>query len=284
MRFDDILNMRKITYLLLFMILSACNRETPHYNGYIDADLTYLSSDYAGRLADIAVLRGENVQKNQYLFKLEQTSENNAVTMSEFSYESLLAQQKQIAAQLQYAEINSRRTAAMRRDKSASQNDVDVTQKDKNVYSDQLIGIQAQMNSSLIDIKNKKWQASRKEGYATNPGIVYETYFTQGEFVQAGQPVVALITQQKIKVIFFVGESELSRIRLNQKVLISSDGTQQKLNGTISYIAQNAQYTSPIIFSREERTILVFRVEARIENPNLNQIHLGQPIILELLS
>jgi hypothetical protein len=102
--------------------------------------------------------------------------------------------------------------------------------------------------------------------------------------VQAGQPVLALITKPKIKVIFFVPEKDLSKIALNQKVLVSSDGTQRKLPAKISYISQDAQYTSPTIFSKEERSALVFRIEARLDNPQLEQVHLGQPITLELIS
>ena len=51
----------------------------------------------------------------------------------------------------------------------------------------------------------------------------------------------------------------------------------------INYISNIAQYTSPLIFSREERSDLVFRVEAMVERPDLNKIHLGLPITLEIL-
>lgn len=276
--------MRKIAYLSLLLILISCKHEGPHYNGYIDADLTYLSSDYAGRLATLDVHRGQLVKKNQFLFKLEQTTEQYSVDVNRLTHDNLLAQQQQIIDQLNYAEINYRRTSLMRKDKSASQNDVDVTKKDRDVLKDQLAAIQYQIKSNTVDIKNKEWQVNRKEGFATNPGVIFDTYYTKGEYVQAGQPVLSLITASKIKVIFFVPENDLSHIALNQKVLVSSDGTTRKLPAKISYISQNAQYTSPTIFSKEERAALVFRIEAQLDNPQLEQVHLGQPVTLELTS
>ena len=101
--------------------------------------------------------------------------------------------------------------------------------------------------------------------------------------MRAGEGVLWLVTKQNIKVIFFAPEKDLSKITLNQKVKLSSDSTPELATGHISYIANTAQYTPPIIYSREAREELVFRIEARLDNPNLNQIHLGQPISLELI-
>ena len=70
---------------------------------------------------------------------------------------------------------------------------------------------------------------------------------------------------------------------LNSKVKIFSANRQIAV-GTINYIAKIAQYTPPIIYSREESHNLVFRAEARIDNPDLNKIHLGQRITLECIS
>jgi HlyD family secretion protein len=84
-------------------------------------------------------------------------------------------------------------------------------------------------------------------------------------------------------VIFFVPEHDLSLLHLNAKVSLSSDGNPTWASGTIRYISKIAQYTPPNLFSRDERHQLVFRVEAGIDKPQLNHIHLGEPVTLELL-
>ena len=275
--------MRKIFIFTLILILCSCKQKGSQYNGYIDADLTYISSNYAGRLTDLFVHRGQEVKNDTLLFKLEPKTESYAIKTAKFNDKYLNAQKNQIIDQIKYSEINYKRTFLMRKDNAASQNDLDVAKKDLDVLKSQLAGIDFQLESSKIDTANRKWQLSRKEGRATDYGLIFDTYFTKNEYVQAGQPVLSLITKSNIKVIFFVPEKDLSNILLNKKVRISSDGSDSLANGSINYISNIAQYTSPLIFSREERHDLVFRVEAKIDSPDLNKIHLGLPITLEIL-
>ena len=61
--------MHKLIILYFIVLCSACKKEGSPYNGFIDADLTYLSSNFAGRLANLYVKRGQFVKKNQ-LFDL----------------------------------------------------------------------------------------------------------------------------------------------------------------------------------------------------------------------
>lgn len=275
--------MHKLILLLCVFLMSSCGDNGQQYNGYIDADLTYLSSDFAGRLNNLFVQRGQSVQKNLLLFRLEQTSEHFELAISRFNKKNLLAQRKEILDQINYDEINYRRTLNIRKANAASQNDLDVAKRELDVLKNQLAAIDYQIQSSRVNIKNKNWNVMRKESIAPVAGIIFDTYFTQDEYVQAGQPILSLITPQNIKVIFFVPEKDLSKISLNQKVKLSSDNTPELATGRITYIANIAQYTPPIIYSREAREELIFRIEARIDNPNLNQIHLGQPISLELV-
>lgn len=274
--------MRMLVLFFFISLLTSCKSDRHQYNGYIDADLTYLSSNFAGRLATLDVSRGQSVHKNQLLFKLEQTSEYFGVAISQLNRKSLLSQKQQIIDKIHYDDINYHRTLHMRKQNAASQNDVDVAKKDLDVLRNQLNAIEFQIKSSEVETSDKNWQLQRKASYATDHGIIFDTYYTPEEFVQAGQPVLSLITKRHIKVIFFVSEKELSSILLNRKVSISSDGSPDLATGTINYISNIAQYTPPIIYSREERQELVFRVEAVLDNPNLNQIHLGQPVSLEL--
>ena len=275
--------MRKFFLLFLVFLLCACKQHGPHYNGYFDADFTYLSSDFAGRLKQLFIKRGEAVAKDTLLFKVERTSETYGMRISRLNKKNLFSQRQQILDQLHYAEINYRRTLKIRTNDAASQNDVDLAKKDLDVLKDQLTGIDFQINSSQVDIANRQWQINRKENFAPDTGIIFDTYFTQDEYVQAGQPILSLITPKNIKVLFFVPEAALSEIKLNQQVKISSDANPELAQGKISYIANVAQYTPPIIYSREQREKLVFRVEARIDSPNLNLIHLGQPVTIELI-
>ena len=100
--------------------------------------------------------------------------------------------------------------------------------------------------------------------------------------MQSGTPILSLISAKNIKLIFFVPETDLGKLHLGEAISFTSDGNTNLQAGTISYISAQAEYTPPIIFSSEDRQKLVFRVEARLTQPNLAQVHLGQPVTLEL--
>lgn len=267
---------------LTILLLTACEKENKAFSGYIDTDLVYLSADYSGRLIDLAVLRGQVVKCNQFLFKLEQTSERYNVQMSQLTQKDLLAQRQQILTQLNYNEINYRRIQGMRKQNAASQNDLDAAQRDLDISKEQLTAIDVKIKNNQVDTDDKKWIMTRKENFATERGIIFDTYYTKGEFVQAGAPILSLITKNNIKAIFFVPEKVLSQLRLNKQVKIKTDQNENFATGHIFYISNIAEYTPPIIYSREERQRLVFRIEAKIDLPDLEKIHLGQPVTLEV--
>jgi HlyD family secretion protein len=272
-----------ISVTLLSLLLMACKDENKLYNGYVDAELVYLSADFPGRLVDLSVLKGQMVKPNQFLFRLEQTSENHGVAISEYSTQDLQAQRDQAVAQLHYYELNYQRIKGMIKQNAASQNDLDLASRDFDVAKKQLQDLDIKIKSSLVSTEDKQWQVERKENNAPEMGIVFDTYYTKGEYVQAGYPIVSLVTPSQIKTIFFVPEPNLSQLRLNQKVNIMTSHNDHFAKGHVTYISQIAEYTPPILYSREDRHRLVFRVEAKIESPDLTKLHLGLPVTLELI-
>jgi HlyD family secretion protein len=275
--------MRKLIFILGCGIsLSACNQAPHQYNAYIDADLTYLSSDSGGRLSELAVKRGEFVQHGTLLFKLEQSYESYGVSADIQNQKNLLSSIAALKAQINYAKAHYQRQLIMEKQSATSSEEIEQALQNLKVLQNQLQGANAQLAASKNTTAQKDWQLSHKENYAPESGIIFDSYFTKGEYIPAGQPVVSLISNKNIKAIFFVAEPELGKIHLNEAVTISSDGSPTITKGTISYISNRAEYTPPIIFSRENRQKLVFKIEVRLNNPDLNAVHLGQPVSLEL--
>jgi HlyD family secretion protein len=276
--------MYKIVLLLIVFFLSACkeSHEQYKYNGYIDADLTYLSPDFPGRLQEVLVNRGDRVKKGQLLFIVEQNNENYSVAMSQLTTNNLLSQRKELFNNLDYSAKNYQRTLQMRHENAASQQDLDLAKKDMDVLENQIKAIDYQIKNSQVNTNSKQWEVLHKEGHASDFGIIFDTYYTKNEYVPTGQPVLSLITKNRIKVVFFIPETSLSQMKLYSKIKIASDGNDALAVGTVRYISNRAQYTSPLIYSRENRNSLMFRVEASIDHPDLNNLHLGQPITLSM--
>jgi HlyD family secretion protein len=85
-----------------------------------------------------------------------------------------------------------------------------------------------------------------------------------------------------VKVRFFVPETKLGAIRAGQKVSLACDGCPGTIEGTISFIAPQAEFTPPVIYSKDNRAKLVFLVEARPAPRDAAKLHPGQPVDVSL--
>src|SRR4029434_9643371 len=106
------------------------------------------------------------------------------------------------------------------------------------------------------------WSFAQKKQAAPQAGLVYDTLFRQGEWVAAGKPVVVLLPPQNIKVRAFVPETQVGAIHYGDTMRVTVDGVRDPFVGKVSYISPRAEYTPPVIYSRESRAKLVFMVEA----------------------
>lgn len=254
----------------------------PVYSGYIDADMTYLSGSFPGRLIELKVRRGELVEKGQQLFKLDQSNEDFDTKIDEANIQGLEADRQQILDQLNYAERFYLRQKNMAKDQAASTDDLESAQKNVEVLKGQERSLEAAISAAKARSGKTLWQLYQKDGIAPEDGLIFDTYKTIGEYSNTGQPVLSLITAPMLKVVFFLPEKRLSSTKLGQKVRIESDGSSAPVGGHIDYISSRAEYTPPVIFSRDERQKLVFKVIARIDNPDLKSIHLGQPVSVSI--
>jgi HlyD family secretion protein len=93
-----------------------------------------------------------------------------------------------------------------------------------------------------------------------------------------------MLPAQNVKVRFFVPETRVGALRVGQAVRIRCDGCAQPVDATLTFIAPEAEYTPPVIYSRENRAKLVFMVEARPRVEQAMSLHPGQPVVAELVA
>jgi HlyD family secretion protein len=104
-------------------------------------------------------------------------------------------------------------------------------------------------------------------------------YFRPGELVPAGRPVISILPPEMIKLRFFVPEPDLPRFTLGTRVDVTCDGC-TPVPARVSFLSSSAEYTPPVIYSLDERSKLVFLLEAKAENPGA--LRPGQPITVEI--
>jgi HlyD family secretion protein len=99
--------------------------------------------------------------------------------------------------------------------------------------------------------------------------------------VAAGRPVLAVLPPGNLKVRFFVNEATLPQIKIDDVVNVHCDGCPSGLTAKVSFIARNSEFTPPVIYSLDERSKLVFLIEALPEKPEV--LRVGQPVSVAIM-
>jgi HlyD family secretion protein len=243
--------MKLFRVLLLLPILiafSACGRnEAQSFQGWIEANLIFVGPDENGRIEIMRVREGDTVIKGAPLFSLEAD----------------LQKADEVAAS---AAVENARLAFSRAEQLAKTNSG--TQK---AFDD----AQALLREAEAKFKSAQTRLMRRSMLSPVDGVVQQVYFRAGELVVAGRPIVAILPPGNVKVRFYVAQALLPKIAIGDTVAVHCDGCGVQ-NAKISFIARQAEYTPPVIYSEQERNKLVFLVEALPEKPI--DLRVGQPV------
>lgn len=268
----------------LLLTLSACNQaDGSRLQGYVEGEYVRIAAPLAGRLDKLHVQRGSNVGAGAPLFELEQAREAAAVTEGGESIAAIRAQAEQAQAAFQLADRNLKRQRELKAKGLTSQEQVDAAQAEFERASARRREADALRRSSEASLQQVRWSLDQRRGIAPAAALVEDTYYRVGEWVPAGAPVVSLLPPENRMIRFFVPEEQLATVKVGQGVRVFRDGVDAPVAATISYIAPRAEFTPPVIYSRESRAKLVFLVEARPAPADAVALNPGQPVDVELV-
>lgn len=304
--------------LVVAVLALGCDRRPPATEqGYVEGEYVYVASPLAGTLESIAVQRGTQVQAGDALYALasmpekatrDQAAQQLAQAQSSLAnaqkgrrpseIESLQAQVQAARAELALAERECARqeklgtipggTAQQDLDRARSQRDQDlqrVAQFEADLKTarlgsreDEIAATEASVRALGAALAKADWELAQKRQSAPRAGLVFDTLYRPGEWVAAGRPVVALLPPEDVKVRAFVPEARVGRIHTGDSVHVTVDGTGSPLTGKVSFISPQAEYTPPVIYSKESRGKLVFMVEVVFDRETTMNLHPGQPV------
>ena len=306
-------------FLPLCLLLVSCSGDSDTFQGYVEGDFVYMASSEAGQLEHLYVRRGQEVKGGEALFSLESAREAALVAQREEELkaaEALLndmltgqrpleldvtrAQLAQAKALARDSAVNFKRAEALyakgaiakaELDNSRALADSDAArveqlQKQLGVgeLADREERIRAQaalVEANRAALAQASWALGQKSVAAYQAGLVYDTMYTEGEWVPAGSSVARILPPQNAYVRFFVPESSLAALRVGQRVVIRLDNA-PGVTAAISYISKEAEYTPPVIFSNDTRDKLVYMVEAYPAPEDAARLHPGQPVRVDV--
>jgi HlyD family secretion protein len=247
----------------IFFLSAACSSEK-HSPGYIEGEYTYIASGVAGTLIKLFVQRGQIVKKGDLLYQLDPEPEKSTV---ENTRDNIVALESQVTL----AKITLERQHQLFVKQVGSKADLDAAQANFDSKTAELSA-----NKALYNHAN--WALQQKTMHALVDGRVFDTFYQEGEKIPMNQPVLAILAPENIDVLFYIPEQQLSQIKLGETVYFDCDNCKNRTAVTVSYISPEAEFTPPIIYSKDTRNKLVYLIRADIPRDIASQFHPGQPI------
>ncbi len=288
--------------LVLLAASAGCEQsENAGWQGYVEAEYTYVAPLESGRITSLDVARGDQVAAGQKLFTLEEDGERAARDQAAAELaqaESDLADLQKgdrpedlaiIQAQLDEArsslalsvprlqrretmvkgsivgveELDEAKAAILSDRGNIAEYEARLAEAKLPARADKIAAAAKLVAARRAELADAEWRLSRRQETAPAAARVEDVFFRVGETATAGQAVVSLLTPDHLKLRFFVPEPDLASLSVGQKVGVACDGCASNHTATISFIARTAEFTPPVIYSLTRREKLVFLIEAR---------------------
>ena len=302
-------------------LIGCSEKPATSFQGYAEGESVHIAAPFAGSLEQLHVSRGEQVAANAPLFVLEQVNEaaqrqeaqarvaaatarlanlqtgrrasevdtvraqsQQAKAVRDLSA-SQLAQQEKLFKQgfISQAKLDEARTLFQRDLARVIELDAQTRTATVSVgREEEIAGAARDVDAARAVLAQSEWKVAQKSTVAPVAALVENTYFSRGEWVPAGQPILTLLPPGKIKVRFFVPENVLGSIKIGQGVSLTCAGCGTSIKATISFVANQPEFTPPVIYSKESHAKLVFYVEAKPPIEQAALLHPGQPVAVTL--
>jgi HlyD family secretion protein len=284
-------------------------------SGNIEAHESLVSFKVQGRIAELPIEEGQQVERGALLARLEDADYRQKVRVDEASVrvresglaltlagtreqEVKAAQQSTIDAQADLEEKkldNDRAQRLFAKDEVSAQ--------DRDLAATALKRAQAIFNAAQQRY-NEAVEGSRKEDIAIaranlnqatadlglsqvnldytilrapSAGVITVRQTELGEVVAPGSPVVTLADLDHIWLRAYIAETDLGKIRWGQEATVTTDTYPGKqYHGRISFISSNAEFTPKSVQTYKERVTLVYRIKIDIDNPS-HELKPGMP-------
>jgi|SRR5271165_2005614 len=233
--------------------LGGCNNgRDPGFQGWVEADMIFVSPDETGRVTKLNVREGDEVKVGDQLYSVDDDLQQ--------------ADLNQNNATLANAKQSYDRAAALSKTGAGTQATLDSAVSALRVAEARVVTSQTRL--------------ARRKGFAPVAGTIQQIYFREGEMVPAQRPVLSIMPPGNMKIRFFVPETELPKLAIGDEVKVTCDNCAPDLTARIYFMATQAEYTPPVIYSLDERNKLVYLIQARPSRPD--SLRVGQPISIYL--
>lgn len=274
-------------------------------NGTIEATEVEVSSKLPGRLVQLLVEEGDQVQASQVIARLDTSEFEAEVAQARAVSSRAEAQLKELLAGSRFQEIEEARanlqqaednlklarddwerfdslfkegaTSAQERDRAKNRVEVAVSQVKAARERYELIRVgprpevieaarhERDRAKAALDMAQVRLRDSTI--LAPLAAIVLTKRAEQGEVVNPGFPIVILIDPDDLWLRVYIPESEIGLVRIGQQATVTVDSfPNRRFEGKVVEISSKAEFTPRTVQTKKERVNLVFGVKIRLDN------------------
>lgn len=284
--------------------------------GYVEGEAIEVAAPVSGQLAALNVQRGGQVTAGQPLFALNaatteaelkrlqaqlasaQAQRDDLTKARQRPAELDIARAQQAAARAEVtrtareyqriatlaqrgfatkSQLDAARAAADGARASLSQAQASEASGELAGRVDQIAAADAQITAAQAAIAAQSRRGEEIAPQAPAAGLVEQTYFNPGEWVPANTPVVRLLPPGRVRIRFYAPQAAIAGLKPGSKVTVTCDGCSGPVIATVRYVAPQAEFTPPVIYSERARAKLVFLVEAYPDS-GIDRFRPGLPV------
>ena len=284
-------------------------------SGNIEAHESLVSFKVQGRIVELPVEEGQQVEQGALLARLEDADYKQRVRMDEAGVrvresdlaltlagtreqEVKAAQQAMIDAQ---ADLEQKKLDSDRAQRLFAKDEVTAQERDlaatavkraeanfkasQQRYNEAVEGsrkeeiaiARANLNQASANLGLSQVNLDYTILRAPSAGVITVRQAELGEVVAPGSPVVTLADLDHIWLRAYIAETDLGRIHWGQEATVTTDTYPGKqYRGRISFISSNAEFTPKSVQTNKERVTLVYRIKIDIDNLN-HELKPGMP-------
>lgn len=280
--------------LIFGVALISCNNQKNAADafGNFEADDLLISSEIAGKLLSCNFEEGTTVSKGAEMavvdtvpIQLQLDQLNSQLITIQARKQSVQAQLAVVEQQKKNLNVDKTRLLNMMKDGAATQKQIDDVNGNLELLDKQMASTKSQeliltAESEVVTTQLAQLQDKLKRCIITSPitGLVLEKYKKEGELIGTGQSLCRMADVTSLNLRAYISGVQLPHLKIGQKVKVLIDDTATKnsaLEGTVSWISSEAEFTPKIIQTKVERVKLVYAVKVRV--PNDGSLKIGMP-------
>jgi HlyD family secretion protein len=281
--------------------LLSCAAGAPLAVGYVEGEYVRLAPVSAAELVEVAVRIGDRVEPGAVVARQEESDAAIALAEAEAAREEAAAELANLregsrpeeiavteaaldASQVRLREAQreaERQTALARRD-VVSQASLDSALAERDMAQTEVAQLNAQLAVARLParpqvvaaaesrlrgadaaVEDAAWRLDKRTIAAPVAGAVTDVFRRVGEIAGPTEPVVSILPEGAYKLVVFVPEAAVAGLAPGTVLAVRCDGCPDGLEAAVSYVADEPEFTPPVIYSVENRQKLVYRVEAR---------------------